>query len=65
MKEFCIGIVMLQCVPLKGFGSAVCLQRVRYILYIMPQTADPNSRNSFRGTNCTILDTKQIKQIII
>ena len=29
MKEFCIGIVMLQCVPLKGFGSAVCVQRVR------------------------------------
>ena len=33
----------LQCVPRKGFGSVVCLQRDREIVYmVVSQTADPN-----------------------
>ena len=41
---------MIPAVPLKGFGSADCVQRdrhIRYIVYIVSQSADPNN---FRGT---------------
>ena len=41
----------LQGVPQKGLGSAVCVQRDRYIcvVYIVLKTADPNP---FQGTHC-------------
>ena len=30
------------CLPQKEFGSADCVQRYRWIVYIVSQTADPN-----------------------
>ena len=43
--EMCI----IQCVPGKGFASAVFVQRNREMVYIVSQTADPNT---FPGTHC-------------
>ena len=49
---------IVQCVPQKGFGglgSAVCVQRDRWIVYnIVSQTAGANSPNPFRGIHCIL-----------
>ena len=44
-------LFVLQYVPRKGFGLAVCAKRDRYIVYIVSQTADPNH---FQGTHCMV-----------
>ena len=40
-------ISLIKCVPRRGFGSAVCVQRDRQIVHIVSQSAD---LNPFRGT---------------
>ena len=70
-------IKQIQCVPRKGFGSAVCIQRERYILcsvyqgyynsflismvYIVSQPAD---RNPFLGTHCILSGKDRIEQAV-
>ena len=43
--------LLLQCVPRKGFGSAICVQRDSAC--IVSQTADTNPPNPFQGTHCS------------
>ena len=44
---FFFSISFIKCVPRRGFGSAVCVQRDRQIVHIVSQSAD---LNPFRGT---------------
>ena len=50
--------IVVQAVPRKGFGSADCVHRDRYIVYIVSQSAD---RPGVRYTDCSFFLKLQMK----